>query len=170
MKNFKLLLATTAILSTGALLANATGTTGHETETVNFSIELVQARSLHQDQPIKFGRIVLDQDTLTLEAQISSEGIITSVGGNEGTHPYALDGAQKGIVSGATCEQLSYPSSTTNITPPSGNLTTKHMNIDCLTVEGKAIFYGDINMKMENNAPLPIGTYNGSFTVTAVYE
>ena len=61
MKNFKLLLATTAILSTGALLANATGLSGlSDTTPLEVKAEIIKNIQFESVEPVDFGRIAWD--------------------------------------------------------------------------------------------------------------
>lgn len=163
MKNFKLLLATTAILSTTALMANAI--TG-ESEKVDIKAELIKARSLENIQPLDFGRIVFEDGTTSLTANMDSSGNVSISGGEA----YVLTQGKMGIVTGATCEKLSYPTGTISLTiPDGGSVVSTVTNLTCITDGETSKFYANFRSNNFTSGGIPAGIYTGSFTVTAIY-
>ena len=118
MKNFKLLLATTAILSTGALMANAIE---GESAQVDVKAELIKARVL-TPTPLDFGRIVFSQGVYELAVDVrpaksetaSGPVVIDEVLGGTA---YVLTQGKRGTVTGATCSQLDYPDTSSGYLP-----------------------------------------------------
>ena len=147
MKNFKLLLATTAILSTG-LAMGANATFKGETTQVDLKAEIIHARVLDAT-PIDFGRIVISNLVPDEQAEIfiniDAEGKETIDQQLSTVQGYILDKGQKGVVTGATCEQLSYDEeafiTSGEITTPAGDVLADTTIINCKTTDGKATFY-----------------------------
>ena len=186
MKNFKLLLGATALLSTGALLANATtpvGTLTGESVLVPVNAEVVKAYSLSAT-PLNFGKVVFSSDpeypTNMLSVEVDENGITTidEIWNSEYNSAYVLTQGAAGVVTGATCAQLIYPGSdsvdggTLNLTTrPAGaanSLESYVAELKCKTVDGKSVFYGRFNLEDSANGEILPGTYSGSFEVTVI--
>ena len=164
MKNFKLLLATTAILSTGALLANADTTPGSftgETTDMDVKVEIIKARKLTATA-LDFGRIVVTQDNADITIEMDRDGNETDSGDNV----YILKTGSKGVVTGATCEELTY-ANRIDLTKPAGATGSADVtSINCYQVDDKATFYGDLNIS--DSDPIAAGNYTGKLTVTVI--
>ena len=82
MKNFKLLLATTAILSTGALLANSADLSYTDSADFNARVELIKAAGIMMiNDNVNFGRLVqTGADEPTGTATMDENGDITFSG------------------------------------------------------------------------------------------
>ena len=189
MKKLNLLLATTAILSMGAMTASATDT-GNETTSVPVKVEIIPARTLSATA-LDFGRIVVpvaDNDTgegiSQINLSMSSAGVttITSQTKDQGYNgeAYILKQGTQGVVTGATCAELAtMPASVglndvSEVTIGSGGSASDNAitlsNIACNTADGKAYIYGDLEISSGvDNIAYDHGIYKGSFTVTAVY-
>ena len=91
MKNFKLLLATTAILSTGAIVAQAIDERNFTTN-INISADIVSPEHLAKVQDLNFGRIAIQNGgtlgtiTITTDGQVQNDNTLY------------FEGAQQGIV------------------------------------------------------------------------
>lgn len=186
MRNIKLLLATTAMLSMGAMVANATGIVGNETVDMPVKVDLITPISLTVDQPLDFGRIVV-KDTLMMTLSMNSDGITTitsqtsPMDAQSNTHPgssYILQPGGVGIISGTTCANISLPDSpsTISISDPNSECSGQSCSLlitqlKCDTVNGKSYISGGMSISgYSSSKPIPSGNYRGSFTVTAVYD
>ena len=190
MKNFKLLLGATALLSTGALLANATtpvGTLTGESVLVPVNAEVVKAYSLSAT-PLNFGKVVFSSDpeypTTVLAVEVDENGVtaiddIGSVEGKGNASAYVLTQGAAGLVTGATCDQLIYPGSdnpeeggqfnlTTRPAGATSNLDSHIDSLKCKTVDGKSVFYGRFMLEDIAQTEILPGTYSGSFEVTVI--
>jgi len=99
MKNFNLLLATTAILSMGAMAVNAT----NPTDTLNASVYFVRESTIAVTQDLHFGTWIPNEPYFTLE--MDSSGTVTP--DTEGYATKVADG-RYGLVVGAPCESLQF--------------------------------------------------------------
>ena len=189
MKNKFLLLSATALLSAGALMANATtpvGTLTGESVLVPVNAEVVKAYSLSAT-PLNFGKVVFSSDpeypTILLSVLVDENGVTTidstrSVEGKGNPSAYVLTQGATGVVTGATCDQLIYPGSdsvdggdVTLTTKPAGATNFLHARIfelKCKTVGEKSVFYGRFNLQDLNEGEILPGTYSGSFEVTVI--
>ena len=175
MKNFKLLLATTAILSMGAMAANAL--TG-ETESVEMKAELIRAISLENTEPLDFGRIVVEDETTSLTVAMNSSGVSSVSGTTVGTqgkviNAYVVTQGGKGIITGANCAHLSHPTSA-HLNVPTGapeSISIYITGLSCVPIDDStSSFYGTLHFSSTSSTtPVPEGKYTGSFTVTAIY-
>ena len=171
MKNIKLLLATTAILSTtlvAKVMAADPGTLDDEKATINVEAEIIHARSLTAT-PLKFGRIVINKDNKgPITLVMSSSGVVEP----DDTGAYILSQGQKGTVTGAICDELTWQKTgNIAINPPSGKSIAEAnlQNISCVDNNDQATFYANLVLyNAANNAPIPEGKYSGSFIVTVI--
>ena len=165
MKNFKLLLATTAILSTGALLANADTTPGSftgETTDMDVKVEIIEARSLSATA-LDFGRIVVTKNNDDLSVVMDRDGNENVDGAG---NAYILKTGSKGVVTGATCEELTYANQI-DLTKPTGATGDAEVHsINCNQVEDEATFYGVLHIAGDD--PIAAGNYTGKLTVTVI--
>ena len=199
MKNFKLLLATTAILSAGALLANATGITGNETAIVPVVADIVTPLLLTVEKPLDFG-VIAAYDINTLEVTMNNQGE-TSITNSTSSTPsiplitdtfaYILKQGGMGVVSGATCSNIALPEvSEVTLTNSGGSYTAMDCggmdpeicqlerssnysltSLNCITVDGKAKIYGTLSMDAGSGGlAIPAGRITGNIVVTAVYD
>ena len=200
MKNFKLLLATTAILSTGALLANATGIMGNETAIVPVVADIVTPLLLTVEEPLDFG-VIAAFDVNTLEVTMNNQGETSITNSTlSDSSPFIVDNSAyilkqggMGVVSGATCSNIALPAvSEVTLTNSGGRYTATNCggmdpelcplerssnysltSLNCITVEGKAKIYGTLSMdagKGPLNNAIPAGRITGNIVVTAVYD
>ena len=185
MKNIKLLLATTAILSTTAVASFAETVPGASTS-VDVDAELVEVRAIKATSDLSFGRVAyMDYSGNT---SINFIGIITDENGittvdEIGLNPqsadvetYVLTQGTRGVVKGATCNELDYPGKDS-----SGSTTIELDNVPtgaegaivsllyCKTVENTSVFYGEFYTEPSSGKIIP-GTYSGSFTVTLIAD
>ena len=180
MKNKFLLLATTAILSAGALMANAdtspVGTLSGESVPVQAKAEIIHARSLSAT-PLDFGKIVVatnyDGDWADeVQVTIDRDGNETI---DHGFYGYILQEGSKGVVTGATCEELNWTQDlegdasnyVLNMTKPAEVTNAYVHNLNCYTDNGEATFYGKFYAG-GGDYVIPAGEYSGSFTVTVI--
>ena len=175
MRNFKLLLGATALLSMGAMTVNATpGDITGESTSVQTRVEILKARSLANTVPLDFGRIIVDQGVNEFAVIMDSSGGETFDFINGGS-AYILTQGTKGVVTGASCSQLSYPASSTKIivTPPTGATIERAYIIDLACTDdnnGNATFNAYLNIdNASSETPVAAGIYTTSFTVTAIY-
>ena len=104
MKKLNLLLATTAVLSMGALAVNA----ANPTDTIKASVDLISGDSINATQDIYFGAWKIDGTTTEFTLEMDQSGLVTS--GDEDV--IKLTNSQYGLVSGAPCELLSFTGET----------------------------------------------------------
>ena len=166
MKNFKLLLATTAILSTGALLANADTTPGSftgETTDMDVKVEIIEARSLSATA-LDFGRIVVTKAVDDISIRIDEDGNERAIGDGA----YILKTGSKGVVIGATCDELTYADKIDLTKPAGATGNAKVLYINCNQVEDQATFYGEFNIAGTGDDAIVAGNYTGKLTVTVI--
>ena len=195
MKNFKLLLATTAILSTGfAMNVKAIGVKGNETAIIPVFLDIVAPISFTVEHPLDFGRIMA-KDVNSMVVDIDNSGVtsITSStlkADSTATSPYVLEQGGLAIISGTDCTHISLPSTSVSLTNSAGSAFPSNAtgsaggytltNITCETDSntGKAKIYGKLYLNggymmngghEEKLAVLP-GRISGEMTVTAVYD
>ena len=167
MKNKFLLLGATALLSTVALMANADTTPGSftgETTDMDVKVEIIEARSLSATA-LDFGRIVVTQDNDDLGVEMDIDGNETITSGNEA---YILKTGSKGVVTGATCDELTY-ANRINLTIPAGATGDAEVHhINCYQDEDEATFYGTLQMDGTGDDAIVAGNYTGKLTVTVI--
>ena len=170
MKNKFLLLGATALLSTGALLANAENPTAD----MNVDVELVMANQFWVVNNLKFGRWNVPTGTKTVTLSMDEDGIVTS---SSGVTEIGSDTAQIGVTYGAPCDTLSFPETVyltgndvyeKDRTSGEGTLT----NLKATFNEGAdftCVVHGDLTIGVE---PYEVTSsmYSGSFTITAVLD
>ena len=167
MKKFNLLLATTAMLSMGAMIADATQP---DSTTVDVKAEVIEARSLNST-PLDFGRIVVS-NAEELGVRIDASGIETITADTAADAAYILEPGEKGVVTGANCNQVNYPNNIT-LTGPTGSYMPTVSTIGCVDDQsGSATFFGFLYISPDTAQGydyIPAGKYSGGLTVTAIY-
>ena len=169
MKNFKFLLATTAILSMGAVAANAD--VGDET-VVPVRAEIVTVHNLHAT-PIDFGRIAVDDVEFDagsyLFVGMDQAGIVTS-SERSSVPGYILSNGKKGVVKGTDCEHLDFANKVDMSVPTTqDDVARASADIKCISVDGDATFYGEFKLSITMSGEMvPAGNYTGSLTVTEI--
>ena len=179
MKNFKLLLATTAILSMGTMAVNA-GVVGQDTLTVPVSAEVIRPLQLEYTQELDFGRVIAPEDRV-VGLTMDSTGNVT-VSGPNASGIYMLEQGKAAIITGASCNQIELPSTGSEnllLTNPEGAPEGNKAYIgtlSCVTVNEDTVIYGTLyfqNMTKaegETYGTVYPGVYHGSFTITAIYH
>ena len=191
MKNFKLLLGATALLSTGALLVNAGSIIGQETINVRMSVDVIRPLNLTKEKDLYFGKVVVPEGINDITISMDSAGIVSipseSIGYIEGITtnpvPYVLTQGHRGIIGGATCNQINFTvknSMTNTVSSSSEGMadrtgpTNTYLSVFCEDADDKANIYA--NVKLQNDdanlykSILANITYGGTVYATAVYS
>ena len=170
MKNFKLLLATTAILSTGAVMANAE----NGGIMMNAGVNITRAGKLKKTQDINFGSVVIPTNATELVLYMGRDGEVTA--GDESVH--VMGDSFTGRLEGAPCSLLSYPDNVEITSKPTSeyNVTGSISDIICVDsgYDGINISSSDarffaLELNITSTGPLASGRYYGGFTITSVY-
>lgn len=168
MKNFKLLMATTAILATEAIIANATDPSVN----MNVGVNIHRASTFEKTADMNFGSIIIPDSAKELHITMNIDGIVTAA--DESETVQSLDDAGVGETSGVPCGLLSYPSEVELNTGPASEYTITG-SAKNIVASGNAagistdrcFFFGDLDIT--STGPLESGIYMGHFTITAVY-
>ena len=159
MKNFKLLLATTAILSTGALVANA------ENPKIDMyaAVEILSVADFTNARDMDFGKWVVPEGKKSFTISLKEDGA-SSV---DETVTIITDGIS-GMTSGMPCNLLSFPNSVTFDTTPSNTATATLSGIYSDDAGEYECFIYANSLVIEDTNSIPSGIYEGHFEVTAV--
>ena len=171
MKNFKLLLATTAILSAG-LAMNAKA--ANPTDDMNVSIELVVADQFEVTQHMNFGQWVVPSNASSTTFYLDFDGEIQVLSGtatriDDDTAPY-------GYTVGAPCDTLSFPPTVYLAEGYNTGQQISEENASATLTNIEAVKDGETEDKGHNcrifgklTIPQPTSTpYHGKITITAL--
>ena len=174
MKNFKLLLATTALLSVGTMGANA----ANPSKDMNVDVEIVVADSMSVVDHLDFGRWVVPKNITSITLSMDSTGAITP--NVEGATKVG-NSSQRGWVQNVPCDTLLLPE-TVYLTLGAGHTKGATSGVGTLTnlgvftapnnngaSEPDCYIYGDvtINEQIEGDK-LQSRKYSAKFTITAM--
>ena len=168
MKNKFLLLGATALLSTGAIVANA----ANPTDDMKVNVELVVASQFKANGDLEFGRWNVPTGTKTVTLSMASNGVVTP---STGVTEIGSDTSDPGNTIGAPCDTLLFPETVylsadsgyvKDLTSGPGTLTNLKAT-DGDGVEFACNVYGDLTIG-DGSAEIRSSLYSGSFTITAV--
>ena len=174
MKNFKLLLASTAILSTGALMANAEIT--NPTADMNVGIELIVTNAFDVGADMDWGRWVIPSETKSIIFTMDKTGDIstTTSGVTLIAPPF-----ETAYTAGAPCDTLTFPDEVYLV----GNNSYSHEEggegvvtgfyaVEASDTAGYTcyIFAQTLTVTGEDGENIKSSPYTGSFTITAVLD
>ena len=181
MKNFKLLLATTAILSMGAMTVKAE----IKGESVNLpaSVEIIRSAFLDVEQNLDFGKIVIPGDNTGIVATMDSSGQVSveNMYSGETAGAYVLTNGKLGLISGAQCANLSIPTThkVYHKDGPAeedgdGAVDVDIKNLACNNYdedENIVAIYGEMHAYCDgaNDCKTPDGKFNSAITITYIY-
>jgi len=181
MKNFKLLLATTAILSTTSLAVIA-GVDGQDTLSLPASVEIIQPIQLGYSQALDFGRIVVPNADgmldITLGVFDRDESPLSFATEVAPTGSYILEQGKVAILTGVTsCDQVTWsiPDDGFPLTVPanapegaSGEVYGLYCDDDAngVYIGGQLSIFGPTG---DSHSRIYPGEYKGNVTITAVY-
>ena len=169
MKNFKLLLATTAILST-ALAINTKA--ANPTQDMNVDVEIVRADAFQVWQHMNFGRWVVPSGTKSITLSMDQNGNVTTTTAGA----TRIETGRKGKTLQVPCNTLSFPA-TVYLRPDTEH--TKDLNSGSYrltnitaTAEGTSDFecaiHGDLTIASGSSSDIESTQYSASFTITAM--
>ena len=168
MKNFKFLLATTAILST-ALTVNVEAT--NPTADMNASIEIISVAEFTVTQDLDFGRWAFSEESPqgTHTFSMDNTGNVTYTGDSEDT-PTRVTNGTRGVVEGMPCDILSFPEKHYIITVGDDSIFLTGLHAVETAEHTCAVYADNLEFDDDDDNGIVAQKYSGTFTITAVLQ